>query len=118
MGRSLAFSLPEYSSIFSLVKSQQSFVTARVKAGLTHENLFATNSGFGWYLIVSENEWDLYKDAYIQFIGSGVIALLLTAIILVSFLVSDRRQRDAQQQLHERDQILSRITFLTVRDAR
>ena len=68
--------MPEYASIFSLVKSRGAFVTTRIKTGLHHENLFATKSGFGWYLIVSESDWALYKDAYIQFIASGIIALL------------------------------------------
>ena len=109
LGRHLTFVMPEYASIFSLVKSRNTFVTTRIKTGLHHENLFATKSGFGWYLIVSESDWDLYKDSYIQFIASGIIALLLTAIILVFFLVSDRRQRNAQKQLLERDKLLQKI---------
>ena len=109
IGRRLTLSLPEYASIFSLVKSRQSFATTRIKTGLHHENLFAAPSGFGWYLIVSENEWDLYKDAYIQLIGSTVMVLLMMTIMLVFYLVSERRQRFAQQQLQERDQILSKI---------
>lgn len=110
LGRHLTFVMPEYASIFSLVKSRGAFVTTRIKTGLHHENLFATKSGFGWYLIVSESDWALYKDAYIQFIASGIIALLLTAIILIFFLVSDRRQQNAQKLLQERDNMLQKIT--------
>ena len=110
LGRQLSYAMPEYASIFSLVKSRGSFVTARIKTGLHHENLFATRSGFGWYLIVSESDWNLYKNAYIQFIASGVIALLLMAIILIFVVVSDRRHRATQKLLLERDNMLRKIT--------
>ena len=110
IGCHLSEVLPEYSSVFSLVRSRQSFVTARIKADILYENLFATASGFGWYLIVSESDWNLYRSSYLQLIGSAVVALLLLGIIITVYLVSVRRQRAAMRQVRARDQLISRLS--------
>ena len=110
IGRSIADVLPDYTSIFALVKSANTFVTTRIKSGLYYENLFATASGFGWYLIVSENDWTLYKDAYAQLITGAIIALLLTVIIIAMFLISQRRQQRMAQEFKEQHTLISRIS--------
>ena len=110
IGLHLADVLPEYSSVFSLVKSRGSFVTTRIKADILYDNLFATSSGFGWYLIVSESDWNLYGTAYLQLIASALLALLLMGINVAVLLISRRRQRTAQMQMAQRDQLLSQIS--------
>ncbi|MBQ9412619.1 MAG: response regulator [Oscillospiraceae bacterium] len=110
IGRHLTDVLPEYSSVYSLVKSRNSFVTARIKSDVLYENLFAAASGFGWYLIVSENDWNLYRYAYLQLIGSMVLALLLLGMIVTLYLLSVRRQRAALGQVQERDRLLFRLS--------
>ena len=109
VGRLLSEALPEYASIYSLVRSRRGFVNTRIQSGFLHENLFATASGFGWYLIVSEDDWELLKDAYVQLIGSAVIALMLSIIMVVFYLVTLRRQRAARQQMRDRDRALTRL---------
>lgn len=110
IGRHLPDVLPEYASLFALVKSRQSFVTTRIKADILYENLFAAASGFGWYLIVGENDWYLYRDSYLLLFGSALVAILLLGIIITVYLISDRRQRAALAQVESRDQLLRRIT--------
>ena len=110
VGKQLMDVLPDYASVFSLAKSTQSFVSARIKADILYETLFATTSGSGWYLIISESDWTLYRDAYVQLIGSAVITLLLTGIIVAVLLLSVHRRRAAQRSLGEKDRLLRSIT--------
>ena len=105
----LAYELPAFSDIFGQVKAQQGFVSTRVRSGLHSESLFATSSGFGWYLIVSENEWDLYKDAYLQFIGNVVAVVALMALIIALFLATERHEGETRAQVAERDATLQEI---------
>ena len=84
IGTPLARSLPEYVGVWSLSKSNEGVATTRIKSGLLYENLFATKSSNGWYLIVSENDWELYRQSYIELIATLVLALtLFFAIVLV-----------------------------------
>lgn len=110
IGLHLADELPEYASVFSLVKSRRSFVSTRIKADILYENLFATASGFGWYLIISENDWNLYRNAYLQLLGSAGVAVLLLGISAAVFLTSRQRERTAQQQMEQRDRLIARIS--------
>ena len=109
VGKVLAYELPAFSGIFGQVKAQQGFVSTHVRSGLHSESLFATSSGFGWHLIVSENEWDLYKDAYLQFIGNVVAVVALMALIIALFLATERHERETRAQVAERDATLQEI---------
>ncbi len=109
IGKQLAYELPEFSGILGQVKARGGFVSTRMRSGLHYENLFATSSGFGWYLIVSENDWDLYKDSYLQFLGSIAIVVMLTALITGLFLVTERRERAMHLKVKERDATLAQI---------
>lgn len=109
IGKQLAYELPEFSGILGQVKAQGGYVSTRIRSGLHHENLFATSSGFGWYLIVSENDWDLYKDSYLQFLGSIAIVVMLTALITGLFLVTERRERAMHLKVKERDATIAQI---------
>lgn len=109
IGRKLSEVLPEYSSIFSLVKARQDNVALRIKSNVLYEDLFATASGFGWYLIVSESDWDLYRASYLQMIGTSVIALLLLTAIIAFFVITDRRERASQKMMREKNQVIEKL---------
>ena len=109
IGRKLGDVLPEYSSIFSLVKARNENVTLRIKSNVLYENLFATASDFGWYLIVSESDWSLYKASYLQMIGTAVITLLLLVAIIDFFVITDRREQASQELVREKSRIIEKL---------
>ncbi len=110
IGKKLSEALPEYCSIFSLARTKQGFVTSRIRSDVLYENLFAASSGFGWYLIVSESDWSLYRDSYVQLMLTGAIALLLLGVILAFIVFSVRREQAAQRAVRENNRILTRLT--------
>ncbi|MBO4905179.1 MAG: response regulator [Lachnospiraceae bacterium] len=94
VGTMLSQSIPEYVGIWSLSKSMKGVATTRIRSGLLFENLFAADGGNGWYLIISENDWDLYRESYIELMGTLILALTLFFIILFLARRSERRKSE------------------------
>ncbi|MCR5088641.1 MAG: response regulator [Oscillospiraceae bacterium] len=109
IGKKLSEELPEYCSIFSLAKSRQGFVTSRIRSDVLYENLFATSSGFGWYLIVSESDWSLYRDSYLQLMLTAAIALLLLLVIVIFFVITVRREQASRNLVREKNRLLENL---------
>ena len=112
LGEPLADKLPEYSAIFYLAKNSDEFVTHRIRSGLLYENLFATGSatGSGWYLIVSESDWELYRNAYVHLVISLVLILALMTVIIFLYTMTARNRAKAENALRSKDEFLSAIT--------
>lgn len=105
-GKLLMDELPDYSSIFSLVKNSKDSVTANQRGDI----LFAARTGFGWYLIVCENSWSLYKSTYLQLIIMVFISLIIAGIIIVLSMMSIRSAKRAEDALAYKEDFLKRIT--------
>ena len=110
IGKSLIHSLPDYAGIFSLAKNKNEVVTARIKARLLYENLFATKSGNGWYLIISEDDWELYKASYIQLIVTILLSLALFVIIILLYLLTLKSQKRTEKALESKEEFLNNIS--------
>ncbi|MGN0291366.1 MAG: cache domain-containing protein, partial [Lachnospiraceae bacterium] len=110
IGKKLVSALPDYSGIWSLSKRTDEVATAKIKADFLYENLFATKSGNGWYLIVSESDWDLYKDSYIQLIITALLSLALFVIIIMLYLLALKNQKKAEDALASKEEFLNGIT--------
>ncbi|MCR5432615.1 MAG: response regulator [Lachnospiraceae bacterium] len=110
VGRPLIDAIPEYSGIYSLSKNKQGVVSSRLKDGMLHENLFATKNGNGWHLIISENEWDLYQNSYIQLTLTILLSIILFTVIIVLYILASRSRRRAESALSARDEFISGIS--------
>lgn len=92
IGKQLTTALPKYAGIWALSKKKDGLVTARIKSDFLYENLFAAESSKGWYLIVSINDWDLYRASYIQLFVTTLLAIALFVTVIL-ILIFDRRNR-------------------------
>lgn len=110
IGKKLVNALPDYAGIWSLSKRTSEVATARVKADFLYENLFATKSGNGWYLIVSESNWDLYKNSYIQLMVTAFLSLALFVTVIILYLLAVKNQKRAENALASKEEFLSGIT--------
>ena len=109
IGDLLSSRLPEYSAVFHLAKTSDDFVTRRIKSGFFYENLFAAGSSAGWYLIVNQSDWELYRNSYIQLAITLILTLALTAVIIVLYVAASRNRRKAEEALKSKDEFLSGI---------
>lgn len=110
IGKKLVNVLPDYAGIWSLSKRTSEVATAKVKADFLYENLFATKSGNGWYLIVSESNWDLYKNSYIQLMVTAFLSLALFVTVIILYLLAVKNQKRAENALASKEEFLSGIT--------
>ena len=105
VGKGLVQSLPDYAGIFSLVKNSDSTVSINQRG----ENLFAARSGFGWYLIVSENNWTLYRTSYVAMIIMIVLSLSMFCIVLALYFRNLRHAKNVQLKLDAEREFLHGI---------
>ena len=110
IGMPLTDALPDYAGILSLAKQSDEAVTLRIKDEFLYENLFADRSGYGWILIVSESDWDLYRTSYIQLFITLTLSVALFIIILILYVRSFRDRKQAEKALSSKEEFLNRIT--------
>ncbi len=110
IGRQITESIPEYAGIFSLAKNKEGVISNRIKSGILSENLFATRSGNGWYLIVGVDDWDMYSTSFMQLIITTLMSLLLFAIIIHLYLSAKRSQKKAEEALKTKEEFLRNVT--------
>nr|MCR5452621.1 histidine kinase [Lachnospiraceae bacterium] len=110
IGKKLVDEMPDYAGIYASAKNKSGVATGRIKEGLFHEELFATGSGNGWYLIVKVSDWELYKSSYIQLSVTIILSLALFAVIIMLYLASVRNRERAEEAFLSREEFLSHIT--------
>ena len=95
VGKKLTKEFPEYSGVFSLVKSSEHTVSVNQRGN----SIFATSSGFGWYLIVSENHWNLYGTSYIAILVILIVSLSIFGVIITLYFIASRNGKRSQEEL-------------------
>ncbi|MCR4585130.1 MAG: response regulator [Lachnospiraceae bacterium] len=109
-GMQLVAALPDYAGIWNLARNKNSVVNARIKSGLFYEHLFATRAGNGWVLIVSENDWELYKNSYRQLVVTALLSIALFVIVIILYLLAVKNQKRAERALASKEDFLKNIT--------
>ncbi len=96
VGKRLVEVHPEYEGIFSLAKSREGIQRARVRSGLFYDNLFAAKTDSGWYIIESENDWELYKESYRMIIFILIMTVVFFGLILFLYILSEKNKKRAE----------------------
>ena len=106
IGKNIIQEMPEYAGVFSLAKTGDGVASYRHRGS----NLFATRSSFGWILIVSENNWELFQNSYIQMLAMLIISMLIFLIVMVLYIISVRSAKKAEDALAYKENFLEQIT--------
>jgi signal transduction histidine kinase/CheY-like chemotaxis protein len=106
VGSDIMVEIPEYGGIFSLAKGSDDSVHVRQKG----QNLFAVRSGFGWYLIVSEDNWSLYRHSYIQMLVMIGISLVVFVMLAVMYINTAKSAKRARTMLRHNEDFLKNLT--------
>ena len=110
IGKKLVRELPDYSGIWSLSKNTKEVATARIRTDFLYENLFAAGAGNGWYMIVSEDDWEMFQKSYIQLAVTVFLSLALFAIIILLYLLAVNSRKKAEDALASKEEFLKNIT--------
>lgn len=106
VGKKLVSELPDYAGVFSLVKSSDQPVSLNQRGN----SIFATSSGFGWYLIVSENHWNLYRTPYTVIILMVILSMSIFGVILTMYFITAKNEKKAQEELDSAKKYFSEIS--------
>ena len=106
VGKNLLQSIPDYSGIFSLVKNSEGSVSIDQRG----ENLFAARSHFGWYLIVSENNWSLYRTSYIALALMLGMSLIVFSVVIVLYIITAENANKAHRMLGNNQEFIANMT--------
>ena len=110
IGKNLTEVLPDYLGIWALSKNTDGVATSKLKSDFLYEYLFATSTTGGWYLIVSESDWELYESSYIQLALTVFLAIALFSTFVIMYLVALRNQKSAERALASKNEFLNHIT--------
>ncbi|WP_022759928.1 response regulator [Butyrivibrio sp. AD3002] len=110
VGFKLQDTYPELAGVFDHAKTSDNTVSSRIKNGLFNDNLFATGTDFGWYLIVCINDWELYHDSYLWLLAAIILNAILFIIIFVLYYVSKKNEQKAQDALESKDKFLRAVS--------
>ena len=109
VGKQMVTVLPDYAGIYSKARTTYGVVTGRVKADFLYENLFATRSNTGWYLIFGESDWELYKYSYIQLGVTLLLSIVLFATIIILYITAARSRKKAENALASKEEFLQSV---------
>ncbi|MBQ7583826.1 MAG: response regulator [Lachnospiraceae bacterium] len=110
IGQQLLTALPSYAGIWATSKKSNNVVSAKIRSDFLNEYLFATQSGNGWYLIVSESDWELYKDSYLQLLITILLSIALFVIVVILYTIAVNNQKRAESALSAKEEFLNSIS--------
>lgn len=110
VGSEIAAVFPDYSGIFSIAKSSNETVSYKIKKGIFYDNLFATGTNSGWYLIVAINDWELYHDSYVWLFGAMILNIILFSIVFVLYYISKANEAKAKEALESKEDFLKSVS--------
>ncbi|MGN0341223.1 MAG: cache domain-containing protein, partial [Roseburia sp.] len=111
LGKSLSEVLPEYEKVFRNVISQnQDQISFDSTINGKKNKVFFTRTQNDWYLILSVQEWELYKESYLQLIRNSILNLLLIVIVVVLYIRAQNNRLRAEKALSMKEDFLSNLS--------
>ena len=111
LGKSLSEVLPEYENIFREITSQsKEQLSFNSDINGKKNKVFFTRTQNNWYLILSVQEWELYKESYFQLIRNSVLNLLLIVIVVMLYIRAQNDRMRAEKALSGKEEFLSNLS--------
>ncbi|MBR1858965.1 MAG: hypothetical protein IJ797_05675, partial [Selenomonadaceae bacterium] len=110
VGEYISKKLPEYDIIFNKVVNQtaHSSFSAQVD-GSTH-TIFSSETNNGWYMMLSVDNWALYKEDYKQTMLYTLASILMLLVVIFFYLVGVKNRLHAEQALRVKEEFLSNLS--------
>ncbi len=110
VGEKISEKLPDYELILNRIletNSDESFV-AQIEGD--EHTIFSSATGNGWYMILSVDNWEFYKESYLQMIFTAILSLLMMLAIIFFYLNAMRNGLRAEKALRVKEEFLSRLS--------
>lgn len=111
LGKRLSEALPEYEEVFSNVTSQNNEqLSFDSNINGKKNKVFVTHTQNNWYLILSVQEWELYKESYFQLIRNTLLNLLVIVIVVALYIHAQNNRMKAEKALSVKEVFLSNLS--------
>ena len=110
VGKRISEKLPDYELILNRIvenDSDESF-TAQIEGD--EHTIFSSATKNGWYMILSVDNWEFYKESYLQMLFTAILSLLMMIAIIFFYLNAMRNGLRAEKALHVKEEFLSRLS--------
>ena len=110
VGKKISEKLPDYEVILNRIvenDSDESFV-AQIEGN--EHTIFSSATKNGWYMILSVDNWEFYKESYLQMAFTAILSLLMMIAIIFFYLNAMRNGLRAEKALHVKEEFLSRLS--------
>ncbi|MCR5833324.1 MAG: response regulator [Selenomonadaceae bacterium] len=109
VGEKIEYKLPECEQILNhLIQTEENIFTVELKDG--EHTIFTNETKNGWYMILSVDNWEFYKESYIQILFTSILSLLMMLSIIFFYLNAMKNKLRAETALHVKEEFLSRLS--------
>lgn len=110
VGKDMKDVLPEYREILELEKNSVEQITLKKSILGKQQTIFCSRTENGWYLIVSVNDWELYKQNYLQLATTSAVNIGLMIMVIALYLYGIKSRNLAQKALAVKEEFLSHMS--------
>lgn len=110
VGLKLPKVLPEYKEIFAAVTNSAAHESFEAQLnGRTH-TIFSSETDNGWYMILSVDTSELYRDDYRRILLNSALNLWMVLVIVFYYLNSMKNRLQAERALRAKEEFLSSLS--------
>ena len=110
VGKEISQKLPQYQEILERVIDNPNHESFLAEMNGEEYTIFSSETNNGWYLIVSVDNFTLYKDSYRQTIFTVVICAVMLIVIVIFYLRSMKHRLQAEKALRAKEEFLSGLS--------
>ncbi|MBR1858967.1 MAG: hypothetical protein IJ797_05685, partial [Selenomonadaceae bacterium] len=110
VGEYISKKLPEYDIIFNKVVNQTTHASFSAQVDGSTHTIFSSETNNGWYMMLSVDNWALYKDDYKQTMLYTLASILMLLVVIFFYLVGVKNRLRAEQALRVKEEFLSNLS--------
>ena len=110
VGEKIADKLPDYEEILNHIVQSDNNESFTAQIDGDEHTIFSSATDNGWYMILSVDNWTLYKNSYLQMIFTVLLSLLMMFAIIFFYLNAMKNALKAETALKVKDEFLSRFS--------
>ena len=110
IGEKLSKNLPEYQKVLDKIISLPSHESFRTEINGQSNTIFFSLTDNGWYMILSVNDFSLYKDDYRHLMLNSAVSILMIFVIVFYYLKSMKNRLQAQKALNAKEEFLQGLS--------
>ncbi len=117
VGEKVSRKLPDYEGILARVvktKNHDSFLVEFDNDAHSFvakdKTIFSSETNNGWYMILSVDNWALYKDSYKQMIATILVSFVMIVVIVLFYLNGMKSNLKTEQAMRVKEEFLSHMS--------